>query len=202
MRLKSCKAPGCTVRKPRDELFGPMREFCSPECGYSLQDYRQRKASERKSRDAVKIIRAQVELNKTNPKSGPKRAAIDAVNAFVKVRDHDKPCIVHGAECPYTAFDAGHFQSAGSTPELRFNTWNIHKQCSVNNRGSHKRSRYNGEGTAALYERNLVQRIGQARVDWLKGPHPAKQYREEDFKRIARIFSRRARHYKKIRGLQ
>lgn len=197
MRLKTCKAPSCSVRKPRDELMGPMKEFCSPGCGYALATHRKHQKAARDAREYRANERAR--LGKTQ--SGPKRGAIDALHDFIKVRDHNKPCIVHGHACPNTQFDAGHFRSAGANEELRFNCWNIHKQCSVNNRGSHKRSRYNGDGTAVIYERNLVERIGQARVDWLKGPHPAKQYRDDDYRRIARIFSRRARHYKKLRGI-
>jgi len=191
---KSCKAEFAPVK--------PLQAACGPLCAFEYARQARIKRESKAARDAVKALRAKTELSRTNPKSGPKRAAIGAVHRFISARDHHKPCIVHGHECENTAFDAGHFQSAGSRQELRFNTWNIHKQCSLNNRGSHKRSRYLGEGTAAIYERNLVHRIGQERVDWLKGPHEPKQYREQDFKRIARIFSRRAKHYRKLRGIE
>lgn len=195
--MKTCKAPSCSVRKPRDELMGPMREFCSPGCGYALATHRRYQKAARDAREYRAKERAR--LGKTQ--SGPKRSAIDALHDFIKVRDHNKPCIVHGHACPNTQFDAGHFRSAGANEELRLNTWNIHKQCSVNNRGSHNKSKWNGESTAAMYEQRLVERIGRDRVDWLKGPHASKQYRDDDYRRMARIFRRRAKHYRKLRGI-
>jgi len=51
-----------------------------------------------------------------------------------------------------------------------------------------------------MYEEGLRQRIGDERVEWLKGPHEPKQYRIDDLKRIKRIFSRRARNYRKWRN--
>jgi hypothetical protein len=121
------------------------------------------------------------------------------VNKFVRERDslNNRPCIVHGWDCPNhdSGYDAGHFQGAGKQPALRFNTWNIHKQCRSGNRGSHKYSKY-GRGQDDMYEENLRKRIGDDRVDWLKGPHKPKQYRVSDLKRIKRIFSKRARLYR------
>ena len=52
---------------------------------------------------------------------------------------------------------------------------------------------------AERYEHQLRARIGDERVDWLKGPHSPKQYREDDLKRIAKIFNKRARMYKRFR---
>jgi hypothetical protein len=96
---------------------------------------------------------------------------------------------------------AGHFQGVGRRPELRFNTWNCHGQCATSNQGGHKWSRYSAS-VDALYERGLRQRIGDARVDWLMGPHEPKQYREEDLKRIKNIFQRRTKLYKRLRGIR
>lgn len=176
------------------EKFVPMtttQVVCSYQCGL-------RKANADRAKRHMAGMRPM--SSKMNRKRTPEQLAQDAVNAFIRARDHNKPCIVTGKVG--TRKDAGHFQSVGSCPELRFNTWNIHGQDAVNNRGGHKRARYNGEGTAALYEQNLRERIGDERVDWLKGPHKPKQYREDDFKRITRIFNRRARHYRKLRGIE
>ena len=200
-RLKTCKAPEC------GREFTPERNMqvaCGPRCAIAYQRHQREAALKRKWAREAREYRAKERSKRAKGRgeSGPKRQAVDALHEFIKWRDYHKPCIVHGPSCPNDSFDAGHFLSAGSHPELRFNTWNIHKQCSLNNRGSHKRSRWNGEGTSALYERRLAEKIGRERVEWLKGPHAPKQYRDDDYRRIARIFRRRAKHYKKLRGIE
>lgn len=200
-QLKACKGPDCGVKKPRDQLLGPMKDFCSVGCGYALSRLKQRQKWKREAKE----YRAKDRVRKSTLKDkvGPAQAAQDQVNRFIAIRDHHKPCIVHGFDCPNVAngWDAGHFRAVGAAPELRFNTWNIHKQCRSSNRGAHNRKRYRAS-VDQLYEARLVERIGQERVDWLKGPHQAKQYREQDFKRIAKLFRQRAKHYKKLRGIE
>lgn len=199
-RLKTCKSPECDNRQPRDQMLGPMKEFCSVDCGYALSRHKQRQKWAREAKEHRAKERARKITGKE--KQGPAYYAQQAINRFIVVRDHDKPCIVHGHDCPNTAngWDAGHFQGVGRAPELRFVTWNIHKQCRSSNRGAHNRKRFRAS-VDQLYEQRLIERIGADRVDWLKGPHNPKQYREEDFKRIARIFRKRTRLYKRIRGI-
>jgi hypothetical protein len=78
-------------------------------------------------------------------------------------------------------------------PSLRFNTYNCHKQCApCNNHLS---------GNLVEYRANLINKIGQARVDWLEGPQDTKNMDIEYLKRIKRIFSKRARLVGRLRGL-
>jgi hypothetical protein len=177
-----------------------MKEFCSVDCGYALSRHKQRQKWAREAREYRKAEKAS--KAKITDQEGPAKSARMAVHGFIAVRDMDKPCIVHGHNCQNAdaGFDAGHFRSVGSAPELRFNTWNIHKQCRLSNRGAHNRKRYRAS-VDRLYEAGLVERIGQERVDWLKGPHKPNQYRAKDFERIARIFRKRTRIYKKIKGI-
>ena len=58
------------------------------------------------------------------------------VNKFIRLRDKDKGCISCGQSLN-TKFDAGHFRSVGSCPELRFNEENIHGQCVYCNQHLH-----------------------------------------------------------------
>jgi hypothetical protein len=184
-------APKCRVcRSPVTSwsVHAAVNRFCNVDCAtkWSLVEV------EEKRRQKAKRVKSA----KT-----PEKLAQDAVNAFIRERDKHKPCIVHGYECPYasTGWHAGHFKSVGSHPELRYNTWNIHKQCASGNKGAHKWSRYE-RSNDAMYEENLRKRIGDARVDWLKASHPPKQYRDEDLKRIKTLFNRRARLYRKLRA--
>lgn len=164
-----------------------MQVVCSPRCAAA---YGRQKT--------VKSYLARNPASKPRRKETPQQQAQKAINAFVRVRDENRPCIVHGPACPNREFDAGHFRSRGSCPELSFNLWNIHAQCRPSNRGAHNRKHFK-ESVPALYESNLVERIGQDRVDWLKGPHQPKQYRDEDYKRLARIFRARTRLYERLR---
>lgn len=87
------------------------------------------------------------------------------VNQWVlSVRDANEPCCTCGTANPGIKYDAGHFLSRGSSPELRFEATNIHRQCSVQCNG-HK------SGAKAEYIQFIIAKYGQAHYDWLCGPH-------------------------------
>lgn len=88
------------------------------------------------------------------------------VNQYVMhVRDAGKPCCTCGKPRTQAKFDAGHFISRGSSPELRFELTNIHPQCSVN-------CNQHGSGMRAEYQVFIVEQYGHSHLDWLEGPHP------------------------------
>jgi hypothetical protein len=73
-------------------------------------------------------------------------------NKYIRLRDEDKPCI--SCERPLTnKFDAGHFLSVGSYPNLRFNEDNAHGQCVFCNQHKH--------GNHIEYGIRLKDRIGE-----------------------------------------
>ena len=79
-------------------------------------------------------------------------------NTFIRLRDKDKLCI----SCPNGLkgkYDAGHYHSVGSYPELRFNEDNVSGQCVHCNQ--HKR------GNLIEYSINLPLRIGKKRFNRL-----------------------------------
>lgn len=77
-------------------------------------------------------------------------------NKFIRERDQGKPCVSCGK---FKRLEAGHFYSAGHYSALRFEEDNVHGQC----------TRCNKHLSANLieYQKNLVRRIGQERVDKL-----------------------------------
>lgn len=133
-----------------------------------------------------------------------------AVNAYVRLRDKEKPCI----SCSGTVeeieskqgwkvggcWDAGHFRSRGAAGHLRFNTLNIHKQCKACNGGSGKFSS-KSESVGAAYRANLVEKIGMERVERLENDNEPKKFTIGYLQRLQKIFLKRARHLKKIRGI-
>jgi len=195
----------CRICRDGYPPMSDTQEVCSIKCAQQLTEKR-KKEKERALK--AKWSREAREYRAQNPrrgraKAGPERQAQDAVNAYVMVRDANKPCIVHGWACPNASagFHAGHFRGVGDHPNLRYVTWNIHKQCAISNTGSQNRARW-GKSTDQLYEANLVLRIGQAKVDWLKGPHRPLQPRLEYLARMKTIFTKRAKHLMKLRGVQ
>jgi hypothetical protein len=80
-------------------------------------------------------------------------------NTYIRERDKNEPCI----SCPKplsSKFDAGHYYSTGSYPELRFNEDNVHGQCVHCNQ--HKR------GNLIEYLEGLHTRIGLVKILKLK----------------------------------
>jgi len=87
------------------------------------------------------------------------------VNRYVlRVRDKGKPCCT----CNTTndiKYDAGHYRSRGSCPELRFELTNIHAQCSM-------KCNQHGSGMRAEYRDFITAKYGADHLVWLDGPHP------------------------------
>ena len=83
---------------------------------------------------------------------------------IVHVRDKDKPCCTCGTTNPDIKYDAGHYRTRGSSPELRYELLNIHKQCSV------QCNQY-GSGMRAEYRDFIVNTYGNETLEWLDGKH-------------------------------
>lgn len=195
MRLKACKAPECGRRIPREEMLGPMREFCSPECGFSLSRHRQAQQRKRKALRERREIAVRREKLKT--RSDYIREAQQAVNAYVRARDHGKPCISCGGGNDTTAltgssWDAGHYRSRGAAPHLRFHLLNIWRQCTRCNREL--------SGNVVEFRKGLVEILGESRVQELEHDNSIRAFDIEYLKRMKRIFRKRERYYRKRRG--
>ena len=80
-------------------------------------------------------------------------------NTFIRVRDKDKGCISCGKPL-IKKYDAGHFYSVGSSPELRFNENNVHGQCVYCNQHLH--------ANIHAYTERLPLRIGEYTFKELK----------------------------------
>jgi hypothetical protein len=114
-------------------------------------------------------------LDELRPISHWVKQAQAAVNAWIRFRDRDLPCVSCG-RMHAGKVNAGHFRSTAAAPELRFDEKNIWLQCEPCN--THL------AGNLILYRAELIRRIGQAEVDRLEGPHEPKRYRADDLKAI------------------
>jgi hypothetical protein len=125
------------------------------------------------------------------------KEAQTSINKYVRIRDKNKPCIsclnksvaVFGGYKGSCGWDAGHYRSRGSAAHLRFNLFNIHKQCVKCNRFK--------SGNAVDYRIELINRIGLERVTRLEQDNEPKKFTVEYLKRIKLIFNKKARLYEK-----
>lgn len=151
--------------------------FCSIE---SAMIYARGKASKKKLSDqkaSDKAERAELRKRKESIKSKSEwlREAQAAFNRWVRLRDHNEPCIScqrhHQGQ-----YHAGHYLTVGANPELRFDELNVWKQCSACNNYL--------SGNLINYRINLLAKIGQEGIDYLEGPHQPKKYTIDDIKAI------------------
>ena len=202
MKPKACKVCNSEYA-PRYTL----QAVCSIECALR-QSRAKRMASERKAQ------RAKDKRWKADNKKLGKLVseAQIATNWYVRMRDWAKPCIscnrtraeieASDPHKPGGYFDAGHFQSVGAHPEAdkRFNLLNINAQCKVCNGGSGQYARKR-KSVDASYRAGMVERYGLEVVERLEGPSRRRKMTREELVRWAKMMRRRARHYKKLRGV-
>lgn len=165
MKEKKCKA--CGIK------YVPVKEFqvvCDYHCGLVYSRNQAVKSAKKRIDKEKKEARERIK-----PRSKWLSEAQSAVNAYIRERDKDLPCISCG-RYHHGQYHAGHYRSIGSCPELRFSEQNIHKQCSpCNNHLS---------GNLIPYRTNLVEKVGQEVVDWIEGAHKAKRYTIDEIKSI------------------
>jgi hypothetical protein len=124
-------------------------------------------------------LERKVTKEKLETRSDWLKKAQTAVNAWVRARDADLPCIScqrhHQGQ-----YHAGHYRSVGACPELRFEPSNIHKQCApCNNHLS---------GNIVAYRPQLITKEGLDRVEWIEGKHEAKKYTMDELKAITKDY--------------
>jgi len=183
IKLKKCKAPGCGQR------FKPTmttQKVCSIACAKAMaKDPKLQKV-------AAKVItkQARQDLQKRREKLKTRREhmaeAQAAFNAYIRERDAGLPCISCDSNpsdhdlITGSRWDAGHYRSVGACPELRFEPFNVHRQCVKCNR--------NLSGNAVEYRIRLVKRIGADQVEWLEGPHKPQRLTIEDLQAIKALY--------------
>ena len=137
--MKNCKI--CKQKfKPR---FSTLQATClNPDCiiEYAKQVHEKASKADLKERK-----------NKLIPLSQWKKKLQTVFNKFIRLRDERMGCISCGKPLK-GKYDAGHFYSVGSTPNLRFDERNVHGQCVTCNQYKH--------GNLIAYREGLIQRIG------------------------------------------
>lgn len=199
-KLRTCKAPTCAARKPQDEMIvvGLSKWVCDYQCGAELAMHLREKERERKRQKESRELRKRKEALKS--RGDWMREAQAAFNSYIRARDYGKPCISSGRMMSDSdlltgsRMDAGHYRSTGAAPHLRFNTFNCHGQSVKDNRDL--------SGNAVEYRKGLIARIGVERVERLENDNRIRSFNIHYLRRVKSIFSRRARHVKKLRGIE
>lgn len=202
MKAKACKSNTCGREFIPQK---PLQVTCGWQCGL---DYGRQKVQAKQAKAQRADRRKRKDALKT--KGEWAKDAQTSFNRFIRMRDYGEPCISCGASAADVeaaqgwktggAWDCGHFLGVGAFPELRWCTWNAHRQCKGCNSGSHYHAKKK-RTVSQDYRERLIKKIGQGRVEWLEGPHGPLRPSVEYMKRVKRIFNKRARLYRKFRGL-
>ena len=157
---KLLKPKKCVTCKGEFNPHSSLAKACSPKCAVEY-------TKQVRAKKQAKADKARLEEMKTLPQLI--KECQQVFNKFIRLRDWGKPCISCGT--PHTdaanSFDAGHYRSVGSSPEVRFDPRNVHGQC--------KRCNRFGFDSSA-YRANLVSKIGVDQVEALEGEKAAKNY--------------------------
>lgn len=194
--------PKCRVCLVRFKAkFRSTEKTCSPQCGWKYLQ------TEQGIKDTKRIVKrnAEEQAKAQRQKDRARKQALKtrgewikdlqtAFNRFIRLRDqlNNEPCIScgrydHEIEDKWRGgkWDAGHYKSVGSAPELRFNEDNVHRQCKhCNNYLS---------GNHVEYRQFLVLRIGLERVEKLEGPHPPLKLSIDQIKELTKEYRARNR---------
>ena len=148
--MKKIRPKKCKVCKTKFQPERPFQPCCCVKCAIAYvnaQKMKLQRKEDAKTRARLKTRGMWL------------REAQGAFNKYTRLRDKDYPCISCG-NYHQGQYHAGHFYTTAARPDLRFNEDNCHKQCSVCN--NHK------SGNIHEYRPNLIEKIGQDRVDALE----------------------------------
>lgn len=179
----------CKVCKTEFNPTRPMQKVCSPMCALEVSRQVAQKKAAKEAQEDRKKTREKLDAMRTKPQLV--KVAQTAFNAFVRVRDADKPCISCGKP-PSTETnqtDAGHFRSVGSAPHMRFVEENCHGQCKHCNQFL--------AGNVLAYRKGLIERIGMLSVERLEADQTVRKYTREGLQEIARHYNAETRRLKK-----
>lgn len=195
-RPKKCKAPSCGLKFQPERQ---MQETCCITCAIELAKFKREKKAAKDAADVKKKERAakRESIKKTKEwRDNNYPYQFDLTKKVVQrwaggVRDAGKPCI----SCSTTndiQYAGGHYRTVGANPELALETRNIHRQCNKRCNCELGGNIHGAAGTHG-YVVGLVNRYGQAFVDWLDGPHEHKKYTCQQLKEIRSYYARLTR---------
>jgi hypothetical protein len=179
-RTKTCAVCG-KAYTPRNSF----QKACNIPCAHQYAQERRKAAQSKEQRKADRQRREKLKSLRELEKD-----AQAAFNRYIRVRDEKLPCISCGIT--YGQFHAGHYRTTKAARQLRFNTYNCHRQCAQCN--NHK------SGSITEYRLGLIHKIGEERVNWLENNQSMVEWDKEYVRRLKKIFAKRARHIERLRA--
>ena len=169
--MKDCKQCGAKFQPAR-----PLQRVCSPICASRLV-----KEAKKQERETVKVRKEAIKS-----RADFAREAQSVVNKYVRLRDAHLGCVSCDKPANWQGqWHGSHFRSVGAATSVRFNLWNIHKACSVCNNWK--------SGNLSEYEPRLREKIGDAKVDWLRTQNQLVRYDVPYLERLKKIFTKKVR---------
>ena len=200
-QAKQSKPKTCPICSTEYTPRSSLQKVChNYKCAIAFNKKRDEYISAREQRKQAKLQRDDLRQRreKLKTKSDWNKEAQVAVNRYIFWRDYGLPCIACGRPLNYGvrggAVDASHYRSRGSASHLRFNIFNIHAGCVSCNRDL--------SGNLIPYRINLIKKIGADRVDLIENDNTPRKFDIPYLQRVKAIFTRRARHYEKLRKRQ
>jgi len=132
-----------------------------------------------------------------NDKATRRKAAVEIFNRFIRLRDHNQPCISCGKPSinrKPRSFDAGHYIPAGggvTSSALRFCEENVNLQC-------HWFCNIQQSGNRTEYRKGLIRKYGEQVVDSLEGPQPKVKTSVEYYRNIERLYKQKIAELEKF----
>lgn len=205
--MKKLKCCGCKNRFPADTMLDfNGSKFHDLDCVTAYSNAKGKKLRAKQQKDKVVAESKEHRLALKNLREGKKSWQMNKTKTichkYIRERDADLPCISCGRyehEIDFTGWDhmwdAGHFLSRGSHPELRFTAMNIHKQCVKCNTAPNLSGQ--SRTVKEAYRANLIQKIGISNVEWLEGPHIVETRTIEELKEIQAKYSKLTKEMEK-----
>jgi hypothetical protein len=172
VKKKTCKL--CSKK------FTPKRstteKVCSLKCAIEL-------ARKQRSEAEIKAHRAKRRAFKANDRAHQLKQAQKAVNAFVRERDKNLPCISCGTTDPNIQYAAGHYRTRGGAPHLALSARNIHKQCN-------RRCNMGLSGNIIGFRQGLVARYGEDFVLSIERDDTTRKHTVSELQKIRAYYSK------------
>lgn len=158
MKPKLCKYKYCNKEAINFPNSTIKQKYCQEHAIKVAIELSHKKAK----KESIQRTKKQKELIKS--KSYFEKLLQTEINSIVRLIDNDKGCIScdHGWTKEATRqWHAGHRLSVGSNPTLRFNLFNIYKQCSICNNWKSANEREYDKGIVNNYGIELLEYIKQ-----------------------------------------
>jgi hypothetical protein len=188
-KLKKCAVRTC--RKPFEQR-SISHKACGPECAQivaaqiaaakRVKEEKAQRATDNAKREAMKTIPDLLAEVRT------------FFNAWVNLRDADKPCISCGSTRVATGLkggkrDCGHYRSVGSAGHLRFNEDNAHSQCKYCNEHL--------SGSHVMYRQGLKERIGLERLEAVESNNEVHKWTHSELRDLKARYQRLIKEMRK-----